>query len=98
MPKRYVLLLAGEEISDAGLRALRKAVGRRLGDLKVISVKGNSRAVIIRTDEPGARAIRSEGVLSAPGGLRLTPVLTSGAIGNLKRRAEEAASNGEVHE
>jgi len=32
------------------------------------------------------------------GGKKLRPVLTSGAIGNLKRKVTEAEANGQVHE
>ena len=97
MPRRYVLFMADAPLSAADVKSLKGALEDRYAGLKVILVEGSPRAVIVRTDEPTSRALRDD-VFSAPGAARITPVLTSGVIGKLKRRVEEAAANGKVHE
>ena len=98
MSKRYVLLVAGSDLSDSELKALGSAIERRHPGDRLIEVRGNPRAVIVKTTNEIAPSFRTaEGAPSA-GGKRLTAVLTSGAVGNLKRRAAGAAINGQVHE
>ena len=98
MPKRYVLLVADRAISEPEMGVLRAAVERRHPGDKVIEVQGNPRAVIVRTTNEVAPSFRTAGGAPSVGGKKLKAVLTSGAIGNLKRRAVEAATNGQVHE
>lgn len=98
MPKRYLLLLAGRALDDGDIRVLESSMEELSKNLKVIGVKGNPKAVIVRTDGPGARALRSKGGVTGPGGVLLSPVLSSGVIGKLKRRAREAMGNGKIHE
>lgn len=59
--------------------------------LKIIAVRGNSRAVIIRTTVEVAAELREESGSIALGEKRVEVVLTSGVIGKLKRKAEESA-------
>ncbi|MDG6957281.1 MAG: hypothetical protein JRM74_03065 [Nitrososphaerota archaeon] len=98
MPKRYLLLMADRGVSEEELRALSKSLGGESGGLKVFGVDGNPRAVVVKTTVEVARRIREAGGVSGAGGSRLVPVLTSGAVGNLKRRAREAANYVQVHE
>lgn len=98
MPKRYVLLQGESRLSKAEAKSVEASLERRYGDLKVIQVEENSSALIVKTDVFTARALRNGGRLAGPGGASLVPVLTSGAIGKLKRRAAEAGANGEIHE
>ena len=98
MTRRYLLLLAGVDLSDADIRELQSSLEERFREVKVIGVQGNPRAVIVRAKEPSARALRGEGEVRGPGGVRLVPVLSSGVIGKLKRRAAEARDNGKIHE
>lgn len=79
-------------------RSLKSILENRFGNIKVITVDGNPRSLIVRTDAPTARILRSEGEISGPEGIKLIPLLTSGAIGKLKRRAMEAGANGKIHE
>ena len=96
--KRYVLLVAGEDLTAEEVKELGSVVERRHPGAKVIQVEGNSRAIIIRTTNEVAPVLRTgEGALKV-GGKELTPVLTSGAVGNLKRRASRAGDDGQVHE
>jgi hypothetical protein len=88
--------MADGALSEAELGA--KSLWGEFGDLKVILVDGNPRAVIVKTTFEVARRMREAGGVSVPGGRRLVPVLTSGAVGNLKRRAREAVTDGQVHE
>ncbi len=98
MPKRYVLLMAESDLSEVEVNELRSAFERRHPGSKVILVEGNTRAAIIKTTNKVASLLRTpEGVPNLRG-KELTPVLTSGAVGNLKRRALRAANNGQVHE
>lgn len=96
--KRYVLLIADSELSKKEVAELGAVLEGRLGKVKVFEVKGNPRAVVVRTTNASAPLLRGEGRPLVAGGKRLEPVLTSGAIGKLKKRAEEAAANGQVHE
>ncbi len=97
MSKRYVLLVADWAISESEKKTLRSIIERRHPGDKLIEVQENPRAVIVKTTNEIAPSFRAEGAPTI-GGRRLTAVLTSGAVGNLKKRAAEAASNGQVHE
>ncbi|MDG6991046.1 MAG: hypothetical protein JRM99_06455 [Nitrososphaerota archaeon] len=68
------------------------------GPVKVFGVEGNPRAVIVKTDVHNSTLMRERGDAFGVGGKKLSPVLTSGAVGNLKRRAREGDSNGTLHE
>ena len=98
MSKRYVLLVADGAISDPERKALRSLVeGRHPGD-RLIEVPGNPRAVIVKTTNDVAPSFRTAEGAPSVGGKKLTAVLTSGAVGNLKRRAAGVATDGQVHE
>lgn len=96
--KRYVLFFADNPLTEAEISGFGAVLVERFGIARAIPVDGNPRAAIIRTVEPVARHLRAEAVAFSPGGVRLRPVLTSGAIGNLKRSARKAAANGKIHE
>jgi hypothetical protein len=96
MSKRYVLFYAKSDLSEDDFRCFSEVVCGRYQTAKVISVKGNPRAVIIRTTNQIAPALRDIKPGIRVGGVEFVPVLTSGAIGNLKKRALEAAANGKV--
>lgn len=98
MPKRYVLLMAEAPLSEDDARGLESILGNRFGEVKVIAVDNNPRALIVKTTEPISRALRDEDGVMGPGGTKLRPTLTSGAIGKLKKRAAEASANGKIHE
>jgi len=96
MSKRYVLFLADSELSEEDLRRFSELIKGRQGASKVIAVKENGRAVIVKTTNEVAPILRGTGAGMKVGKVVLVSVLTSGAIGNLKRRASAAAANGEV--
>ena len=98
MPKRYVLLVADAALSDPERKALQSIIERRHPGDRLIEVQGNPTAVIIRTTNEVAPLFRTAEGAPTVGGKRLAAVLTSGAVGNLKMRAVEAATNGAVHE
>jgi hypothetical protein len=98
MAKRYVLLIADGDLSKDDRKDLRAVVERRYHGSKLIELESNARAVILKTTNLVAPSLRSPEGSLAIGGKRLSPVLTSGAVGNLKRRASEAGANGQVHE
>ena len=98
MAKRYVLFIAEADISQQELDELRSTAERRHPGDKVIEVRGNPRAVIVKTTNELAPMVRGPGQGALLGRNRLTAVSTSGAVGNLKRRAAEAVANGQVHE
>lgn len=98
MAKRYVLFVADAVISEADRRQLEEILEERHGKVKLISVEGNPRAVIVKTTNEVAPLLRDpEGMLSIAG-KSLRPILTSGAVANLKRRGSEPAANGKIHE
>ncbi|HYA55279.1 MAG TPA: hypothetical protein VED22_00635 [Nitrososphaerales archaeon] len=96
MPKRYVLYLASSNLSEEDLRRFSDLIRERHPASKVIAVKKNPRAVIVKTTNEVVPLLRGAGPGLKVGGIELVSVLTSGAIGNLKRRAAAAAANGEV--
>jgi len=96
MPKRYVLFLAKSDPSEGDVLRFSEAVRRLQQDAKVIEVKGNPRAVIVKTTNEVAPRLREITPGIRAGGSEFVAVLTSGAIGNLKKRASEPAANGKV--
>jgi hypothetical protein len=96
MSKRYVLFLASSALSEEEVRGFSEIVRGRHPGSKVIAVKGNPRAVIVKTTAEAAPLLRDSGGGLKAGEKVLVSILTSGAIGNLKRRASAAAANGEV--
>jgi len=96
--KRYVLFTAEEALSEGEGRQLAEILERRYGKVKVIPVDGNPRAVIVKTTNRTAPLLRALDPKLTVHGKSLTTVLTSGAIGKLKRRAAPAVANGKVHE
>jgi hypothetical protein len=96
MSKRYVLFYAKSDLSEDDVHRLLEVVRGWHQGARVISVKGNPRAVIIRTTNQIAPVLRGIEPGIKVGGVEFVSVLTSGAIGNLKKRASEAATNGKV--
>jgi hypothetical protein len=96
-PKRYVLL-----DSQGKFVAVEEALGvyleQRYGRVKLIPVQGNPQGVIVRTTAAVAARLKEHRDGFVVEGNRFTPVLTSGAIGNLKRRATRAKAIGQVPE
>ena len=96
MSKRYVLFLAKTDLTEEDLRRFSEVIGGRHQAAKVIAVKGNNRAVIVKTTNQVAPILRGAGQGMNVSGVQLVTVVTSGAIGKLKKRALEAAANGKV--
>ena len=96
MPKRYLLFYTTSDQSDDDLRRLAEIIRRWDQTAKVIQVKRNPRAVIIKTTNQTATVLRDIKPGVRLNGVDYVPVLTSGSIGNLKKRASEAATNGKV--
>ncbi len=91
-----MLFISSGALTKKDLGLLEEAVQSRRGPAKAIAVEGNPRAVIVKTSNLVAPLLRGEGGELHVGGKRLVSVLTSGAIVNLKKRAYEAAANGQV--
>jgi hypothetical protein len=91
-----VLLLANADLSEAERRELSGMLESRHGKVKVISVEDNPRAVIVKTTNEVAPQLRSSEEPLMVRGKALTAVLTSGAIGKLKRQASGAQAHGQV--
>jgi len=96
MPKRYVLFLARSDLSEVDVRRFSELMKRWHREAKVIQVRGNPRALIVKTSNEVAPRLRDVKPRFRVGGVELVTVLTSGAIGNLKKRASEPAANGKV--
>lgn len=97
-PKRYVLLATQVDLSEERLEDLRASLEARYGKVKIIAVKGNPRAVIVKTTSEVAPLMRDQNHPLLLGGRKVESVLTSGAVGNLKRRALRARADGQVSE
>jgi len=96
MPKRYMLFYAKSILSEEDVRRFTEVVRGWHQEAKVILVKANPRAVIVRTTNQVAPVLREIKPGISLGGVEFVSVLTSGAIGNLKKRASEAGANGKV--
>ncbi|HXW94559.1 MAG TPA: hypothetical protein VEJ19_02485 [Nitrososphaerales archaeon] len=96
MSKRYVLFYASSDLSDDEIKRFSEIIKGRFQTAKVIPVKKNPRAVVIRTTNQIAPILRDMKPRIEVDGVEFISALTSGAIGNLKKRASEAAANGKV--
>ena len=96
MAKRYLLFVAKSDLSEEDMRQFSNAIRAWHRDAKVIQVKGNTRAVIVRTTNEVVPRLREAKPGIRAGRVELETVLTSGAIGNLKKRASEPKTNGKV--
>lgn len=96
MAKRYVLLMAEGELSSEEMKGIGEILEGRYGKVKMIPLKENSKAVVVKTDNEIATMMKEPEWSLIIGGKRVKPELTSGAIVNLKRRASVAAANGQV--
>ncbi len=93
-----MLLVAETELSEDRIRELQEALDSRFGKVKLIPVRGNPRAVIVRTTNDVVPRMRDQEHPLLVGGRAVRPVSTSGAVGNLKRRALGAEADGQVPE
>jgi len=96
MSKRYILFFAKSDLTEEDVHKFTEAIRRKDAASKVIAVKGNSRALIVKTTNRVAPLLRDAGPALKAGKVELLSALTSGAIGNLKRRASAPGANGEV--
>jgi hypothetical protein len=96
--KRYVLFTSEDVLTEGERKQLAEILERRYGKVKLIAVEGNPRAVIVKTTNATAPLLRDLDPELTIHEKRLKSVLTSGAIGKLKRRAAPAVANGKVHE
>jgi hypothetical protein len=93
MSKRYVLYLSDSDLSKEDFDSIAE-LAKKYPGAKVIPVEHNPKAMILKTTNAVAPVLR-EGLLKIRG-KTLKTVLTSGAIGNLKRRATGPADHGQV--
>jgi hypothetical protein len=84
--------MADGGLSDRETKELERILERRHGKLKLIQDKGNDRAVIVKTTNVVAPQLRQQSGKIRLGKKEVVAVLTSGAIGKLKRRASESVS------
>jgi hypothetical protein len=98
LPKRYVLFRADVDFTGERIELLQSVLDSRYGKVKLIMVKGNPRAVIVKTTNEVAPLLRNAEPPLELGGERIETVMTSGAVGNLKRRALGAKADGQVLE
>ena len=77
---------------------LSRILESRHGTLKIIAVKGNGRAAIVRTTAEVASEMRERSGSLSVAGNRVAMALMSGGIGKLKRRAAGSGTtkDGEV--
>lgn len=87
MARRYVLYLADAELGEPEVQELTRILEGRHGKLKVILVRGNGRALIVRTTPQVAAELRDRSGRIRLGENEVSTVLSSGVIGKLKRRA-----------
>jgi len=90
--KRYVLLEAEGDVSESSWEELCLRLEESVGRIKPISMKGNPRALVLKTDNRGAPLLRQQVGAMTAGGFRVRTSLTSGCIGKLKRRAGDGGA------
>lgn len=95
MSKRYVLFEATAPLTDGDVERLAVVLAQKRIVAKVIPIKGNPLAVIVKTTNAALPDLRGLPDIALDG-TRLVSVLTSGAIGNLKKRARGAGAIGQV--
>jgi hypothetical protein len=91
-----VLLVAGTDISEDRMKELQATLDFRYGKVKLIQVRGNPRAVIVKTTNLIAPLIRNPGQPLMLAGEKVETILTSGAVVNLKKRALGAKADDQV--
>jgi len=96
MPKRYILFYSKSDLSEDDLRRLSEVIRGWHQGARIITVKRNPRAVIIKTTNQTVTYLRDIKPGIKVGGVEFVSVLTSGAIGNLKKRASKDGANGKV--
>jgi hypothetical protein len=95
--KRYVLLRSESTLEEVAQDLIVFLQGR-IGAVKLMEIEGEVHFTIVKTDVLGASALKDLRPGFAIGRHWVIPILTSGAVGNLKRRAKGARANGKVHE
>jgi len=60
MAKRYILLAADADLTEAERKELRSIIERRHNGARLIEVEGSSRAVIVKSTEMTVFRLRSE--------------------------------------
>ncbi len=96
--KRYVLLLSDGDLGDADVEGLQRVMEDRYGRIKLITVEGNRRALIVKTTNAVAPLIRERTSALRAGRWTLRAVLTSGAVGKLKKSVSGGTLDGQVSE
>ncbi len=99
-PKRYVLLESDGALSPSELETLTKVLEQRHGKLAITELKVPRTALIVKTDNVVAAAIRDSCADLRFGDRRVATILTSGNIGKLKRAARRSSAGvvGEIPE
>jgi len=85
--RRYILFEADSELSESEKNGVMGILREKYGKVDVIGLKESPKALIAKTTNDAAPKIRESDSALMVGGKRLVTVLTSGAIGNLKKRA-----------
>jgi hypothetical protein len=88
--------MADGELSPEEMKDLGEVLQKKYGKVKVIPLKENPHAIVVKTDNETAPELREPGCALIIGRRRIVAVLTSGSIGKLKRRASGAATNDQV--
>ena len=92
MSKRYVLLKSDSEMDEGDFRELGEYLAKNLAGAKLILLEGNNGFAVVKTNQKGASMLRAGGVKLRSKSLKTE--LTSGSIGNLKRRASVEGTTG----
>jgi hypothetical protein len=97
--KRYVLIRIEGGLGGEDEKSLQRSF-EAFGKPKVILVRGAPDFLILKTTAEFADGLRASARTKKVGGMPMAPVLTSGSIGKLKRRAAESRGRelGQVHE
>jgi len=90
--------MADGELTSEDMKDLGEVLEKRYGKVKLIPLKENPKAVVVKTDNEIAPVLREPEWELVIGRRRIQAVLTSGAIGKLKRCASKEAANGQVPE
>jgi hypothetical protein len=88
--------MADGELSPIELKDLGEVFQKKYGKVKMIPLKQNPLAIVVKTDNETAPKLKEPGWALIIGRRRIVAALTSGSIGKLKRRASGEATNGQV--
>jgi len=89
LAKRYLLLQGESSLSSLEAKELEEALQKDPGGIKMIGLPDNDKAFVLKTSGETVMKLRRSKWVASINGKTFVPVLTSGAIGKLKKKLRE---------